>query len=48
VYPKSLHPASVGSPAFGISSGNLALLAVIVAALALVGAITIRITRLQP
>jgi hypothetical protein len=48
VYPSSLRSASVSSPALGISGGDLVLLAGIIATLALVGTLTIRLVRLQP
>jgi hypothetical protein len=48
VYPASLRSASVNSPALGISGGDLVLLAGIIATLALVGTLTIRLARLQP
>jgi hypothetical protein len=48
VYPSSLRSASAGSSALGISGGNLVLPAGIIATLALVGTLTIRLARLQP
>jgi hypothetical protein len=48
VYPSSLRFASASSPALGISGGDLVLLAAIIATLALVGTLTIRLARLQP
>lgn len=48
VYPASLRSASASSPTLGISGGDLVLLAAIIAALALIGTLTIRLARLQP
>jgi hypothetical protein len=47
VYPSSLRLASADSPALGISGGDLLLLLTTVAALALIGTLTIRLARLQ-
>jgi hypothetical protein len=47
VYPSSLRSSSAGSPALGISGGDLLLLAGTIAALALLGTLTIRLTHLQ-
>ena len=47
VYPSSLRSASANSPALGVSGGDLVLLAGIVATLALVGTLTIRLARVQ-
>lgn len=47
-YPESLRSASAGSPLLGLSGGDLALLAGIVAILVLVGTLTLRLARLQP
>jgi hypothetical protein len=47
-YPSSLRSASAGSPALGISGGDIVLSAGIIAMLALVGTLTIRLGRLQP
>ena len=48
VYPNSPRSASSDSPALGFSGGSLGLLAGIIAMLALVGTLTIRLARLQP
>lgn len=48
VYPSPLRSASVSSPVLGLSSGDLVLLAGIIAGLALVGTLTIRLARVQP
>jgi hypothetical protein len=47
VYPNSLRSASASSPPLGLSGGDLVLLAGMVAILALVGTLTIRLSRLQ-
>jgi hypothetical protein len=47
VYPSSLRSASTSSPALGISGGDLLVLLLAIAALALVGALTMRVSRLQ-
>jgi hypothetical protein len=48
VYPSSLRSVSASSSALGMSGGSLVLLIGTVAALALVGTLTIRLARLQP
>jgi hypothetical protein len=48
VYPSSLRSVSASSSALGMSGGSLVLLIGAVAALALVGTLTIRLARLQP
>jgi hypothetical protein len=47
VYPTSLHLASADSSAFSISSGAALLMILTVALLALVGVLTVRVSRLQ-
>jgi hypothetical protein len=47
VYPSSARSASVGSSALGLSSGDVLALVGILAGLALLGAYTVRLTRLQ-
>lgn len=48
VYPSSLRSASASSSALGVSGGGLVLLVGVIAMLALVGTLTIRLARLQP
>jgi hypothetical protein len=47
-YPSSLRSAPANSPALGISGSDLVLPAGIIATLALIGTLTIRLARLQP
>jgi hypothetical protein len=47
VYPSSLRPTSDSSPALGISGGDLIALLAALATLGVVGAVTIRLSRLQ-